>query len=237
MNSQESANASGANPPRPEPLETVEVVTGPEPSAAIVWLHGLGADGHDFEPLVPQLSWPGSPVIRYVFPHARVRPVTINGGMPMRAWYDIVSLSAGRDSDRAGIEDSIAQATALIDRERERGIPASRIVVAGFSQGGAIALHAALRYPKALAGLVALSTYLLLESELGRLEPGANAQLPVFAAHGTADPMVPCFMGEAAAEYLNRRGHPVEWHRYAMPHAVCPEEVSDLLSWLRQRLA
>ena len=212
-------------------------MTGQEPSAAVIWLHGLGADGHDFEQLVPELAWPGAPVIRYVFPHARVRPVTINGGMPMRAWSDIVSLSAGRDSDRAGIEDSVAQATALIDRERERGIPPGRIIVAGFSQGGAIALHTALRYRESLAGLVALSTYLLLESELDRLEPGANGDLPVFAAHGTADPMVPCFMGEAAAEYLNRRGHPVEWHRYAMPHAVCPEEVTDLVSWLRQRLA
>jgi phospholipase/carboxylesterase len=235
MNTQESATVPGSSPVRPELLETFEVATGPEPSAAVIWLHGLGADGHDFEPLVPELSWPGAPVVRFVFPHARVRPVTINGGMPMRAWYDIVSLSTGRDSDRAGIGDSIEQATALI--ERERGIPAGRIIMAGFSQGGAIALHAALRYRERLAGLVALSTYLLLESELDRLEPGANRDLPVFAAHGAADPMVPCFMGEAAAEYLHRRGHPVEWHRYPMPHAVCPQEVTDLVSWLRQRLA
>jgi phospholipase/carboxylesterase len=222
---------------RPQRLETVERVSGAEPSAAIIWLHGLGADGHDFEPLVPELFWPDAPSIRFVFPHAPVRPITINGGMAMRAWYDIISLAAGRDGDREGAEESIGLVTSLIDRERQRGIPADRIVVAGFSQGGAIAIHAALRYPERLAGLIALSTYLLQEDRLEGYVRGANGSLPIFAAHGSDDPMVPCAWGKAAADALREQGHPVEWKRYSMPHAVCPEEVGDLLAWLRQRLA
>jgi phospholipase/carboxylesterase len=236
MTSQESATRADAPAESPGRLETVEIVTGADPTAAVIWLHGLGADGHDFEPLVPELSWPGAPSIRYVFPHAPVRPITINGGIAMRAWYDIVSLSGGRDSDREGVEQSIGLASSLIDRERQRGITADRIIVAGFSQGGAIAIHAALRYPDRLAGLVALSTYLLQEDRLESEAGGANADLPVFAAHGTVDPMVPCAWGEDAAVKLRELGHPVEWNRYAMPHAVCPQEIGDLLAWLRQRL-
>lgn len=217
-------------------LETVEAETGPQPTAAVVWLHGLGADGHDFEPLVPELSWPGAPAIRYVFPHAPIRPVTINGGMPMRAWYDIVSLGSGRDHDQKGIADSVNHAARLVRRERERGIDAGRIVVAGFSQGGAIALQLALRYPEKLAGLIALSTYLLLEHRLAADAHEANHGLPVFLGHGTQDPMVPLQAGEQVAERLRRMGCAVEWHSYAMPHAVCPEEVADLAAWLRTRL-
>ena len=217
-------------------LETVEIATGPAPSAAVIWLHGLGADGHDFEPLVPELAWPGAPDIRYVFPHAPVRPVTINAGMAMRAWYDIVSLTAGRDHDQRGITDSMAQATALIRRERQRGIEADRIVVAGFSQGGAVALQAALRYPERLAGLVALSTYLLLDDRLEQEAGEANRGLPVFFGHGTQDPMVPCGLGQMAADRLRGMGYAVEWHDYPMPHAVCPDEVRDLVGWLRARL-
>jgi len=226
MNTRESAT-----------LETVEVATGPEPDAAVVWLHGLGADGHDFEPLVPELMWPGAPDIRFVFPHAPVRPVTVNGGMEMRAWYDIVSLSSGRDQDQRGIADSVNQAAALVGRERRRGIEAHRIVVAGFSQGAAIALQLALRYPEKLAGLIVLSTYLLLEHRLERDVHDANRLLPVFVGHGTADPMVPVQMGEMVAERLRAMDYPVEWHSYPIPHAVCPEEISHLSAWLRKRLA
>jgi phospholipase/carboxylesterase len=217
-------------------LETVEVETGPQPSAAVVWLHGLGADGHDFEPLVPELAWPGAPAIRYVFPHAPVRPVTINGGMPMRAWYDIVSLTSGRDQDQSGIADSVNRAARLIRRETDRGIEPGRIVVAGFSQGGAIAVQLALRFPQTLAGLVALSTYLLMERRLASDAHDANRELPVFVGHGRQDPMVPCALGEQLARHLQGMGHAVEWHRYDMPHAVCPQEVSDLRAWLQSRL-
>lgn len=219
-----------------EPLETVEVETGPQPTAAVLWLHGLGADGHDFEPLVPELNWPGAPAIRYVFPHAPVRPVTINGGMPMRAWYDIVSLGSGRDHDQQGIADSVNQAARLLRRERDRGIAADRIVVAGFSQGGAIALQLALRFPEKLAGLIALSTYLLLDHRLKADAHEANLGLPVFVGHGSQDPMVPCRLGEQVAERLRGMGYAVEWHSYSMPHSVCPQEVADLAAWLRARL-
>lgn len=237
MNSEEAAAASSAVR---EPVglpETIEVETGPQPAAAVIWLHGLGADGHDFEPLVPELGWPGAPDLRFVFPHAPVRPVTLNGGMPMRAWYDIVSLTGGRDHDRAGIEDSVAQATALIRRERQRGIPAGGIVVAGFSQGGAIALLAALRYPERLAGLIALSTYLLLDHRLEQDAHASNRDLPVFCGHGSYDPMVPCGLGETASARLRDLGCQVDWRSYAMPHAVCPQEVVDLSAWLRGRLS
>ena len=219
-----------------ELLETVEVETGPKPTAAVLWLHGLGADGHDFEPLVPELNWPGAPDIRYVFPHAPVRPVTINGGMPMRAWYDIVSLGSGRDHDQQGIADSVNQAARLLRRERDRGIAADRIVVAGFSQGGAIALQLALRFPEKLAGLIALSTYLLLDHRLKADAHEANLGLPVFVGHGSQDPMVPCRLGEQVAERLRGMGYAVEWHSYVMPHSVCPQEVADLAAWLRARL-
>lgn len=237
MNSLESASAYSPAREQEPLLDAVEISTGPNPDAAVVWLHGLGADGHDFEPLVPHLNWPGAPDIRYVFPHAEVRPVTVNGGMAMRAWYDIVSLGGSRNDDEAGIMKSVDQAWALVQRERERGIAASRIVLAGFSQGGAIALQVALRYPERLAGLAALSTYLLLENRLSGEASPANRDLPVFFGHGTADPMVPLQLGRAASERLQGLGHPVEWHQYPMPHSVCPEEISDLAAWLQARLS
>jgi phospholipase/carboxylesterase len=237
MNTQESATVSREGQQGQPFLEAVEISTGPAPEAAVIWLHGLGADGHDFEPLVPQLSWQGAPDMRFVFPHAPVRPVTVNGGMRMRAWYDIVSISSGRDQDQKGIADSVNQAAALVGRERQRGIRADRIVVAGFSQGGAIALQLAIRYPETLAGLIALSTYLLLDHRLEGDRHDANRDLPVFVGHGTADPMVPCPMGEELARRLRGLGHPVEWHSYPMQHAVCPQEVTDLSAWLRTTLA
>ena len=235
MNIQESAAAAASGQGATAELETVEVTSGKEPTAAVIWLHGLGADGHDFEPLVPELSWPGAPDIRYVFPHAPVRPVTINGGMAMRAWYDIVSLTSHRDHDQRGIADSVNQAAALVRREMARGIPAQRIIVAGFSQGGAIAVQLALRFPQRLAGLVALSTYLLLDHRLEDDAHEANRGLPVFVGHGSHDPMVPVQLGELAAGRLRSMDYDVEFHRYPMPHAVCPEEISDLAAWLRAR--
>ena len=216
-------------------LEAVEITTGDEPTAAVVWLHGLGADGYDFEPLVPWLAWPGAPAIRYVFPHAPVRPVTVNGGMEMRAWYDIRGIDINRDQDEAGIRESIGHATALVRREQERGIAPSRIVVAGFSQGGAIAIQCALRYPERLGGLLALSTYLLQDHRLEAERHDANRGLPVFMGHGNADPIVPVQLGSQAAVRLRELEHPVEWQQYSMQHAVCPEEIGDITGWLQQR--
>ena len=236
MNTQESATASQAGQQTEPVLEVVEIQTGPAPTAAVIWLHGLGADGHDFEPIVPELLWPDAPDIRFVFPHAPVRPVTLNGGMAMRAWYDIVSLTSDRDHDQQGIAQSVNQAAALVRQERERGIAAERIVIAGFSQGGAIAIQLAIRYPETLAGLIALSTYLLLDHRLDNDRHEANRDLPVFVGHGSADPMVPCFLGEKVSERMRGMGHPVEWHSYPMQHAVCPQEIADLTAWLRNYL-
>lgn len=236
MASRESATAQKPRAAGRGELETVEFSTGPNPTASVVWLHGLGADGHDFEPIVPQLSWPGAPDIRYVFPHAPVRPVTINGGIPMRAWYDIVSLSSARGQDREGIVDSVNQVAALLRREIAKGISPRRIILAGFSQGGAIALQLALRFPEPLAGVVALSSYLLFGERLESQQHEANAALPAFVGHGSADPVVPIGLGQEAARKLEQLGHPVEWHSYPMVHAVCPDEVGHLKSWMQARL-
>ena len=236
MNSPESAagfSPKGQNLP---PLETVELTSGPNPTVSVIWLHGLGADGHDFEPLVPHLSWPGAPDIRFIFPHAPVRPVTVNGGMPMRAWYDILSMDAERGHDRGGIEQSIRQVRSLLEQEQERGIHASRIILAGFSQGGAIALLLGLKYPHRLAGLIALSTYLLYGDTLREQVPEENSDLPLFMAHGSFDPIVPLALGDAARKQLDALGFPLEWHTYPMPHSVCPEEVADITAWLGNRL-
>ena len=216
-------------------LDAVEIATGEEPTAAVIWLHGLGADGHYFEPLVPWLDWPGAPSIRYVFPHAPVRPVTINGGMQMRAWYDILAFDIDRDQDEQGIGDSIAQAIALVQREQGRGIDAARILLAGFSQGGAIAMQCALRYPEKLAGLVALSTYMLQEQRLESELSEANRGIPVFYGHGSSDPIVPVRLGQQAVSKLEGLGHPVEWRTYPMQHSVCPEEIQHLAAWMQKR--
>jgi phospholipase/carboxylesterase len=221
--------------PAPQ-LETVELCTGDNPTAAIVWLHGLGADGHDFEPIVPFIRWSGAPAIRFVFPHAPVRPVTINGGMPMRAWYDILSLEGSREQDADGIESSVRGATRLIEREMERGIAPENIVVAGFSQGGAIATLAGMRFGRKLAGLVVLSSYLLFESSLAQSRDPANASLPVFVAHGTMDPMLPLSLGQEIVARVEAMGHEVEWHSYPIGHSVSPEEIEHLTAWLQQRL-
>jgi len=216
--------------------QTVEIETGANPGGAVIWLHGLGADGHDFEPIVPELMLPSDLPLRFVFPHAPVRPVTLNGGVPMRAWYDILSLDRGAPTDEAGIRASADILNGLIAREKERGLTAGRIVVAGFSQGGAIAMHAALRYPEKLAGLMALSTYLPLhdvfEAEVLQ-DPRCGFQdLPIFMGHGSFDPMLPMALGEGSARLLRDSGFTVEWHDYPMAHAVCAQEIHDIRTWL-----
>lgn len=217
-------------------LETVETETAPDPRWSVVWLHGLGADGHDFAPLVPELVRPGWPALRFVFPHAPVRAVTINAGMRMRAWYDIRDVDLANRADTEGVEASITQVGALLDREHARGIPAARTILAGFSQGGAIALAAGLRRREPLAGLVALSTYLPMTEARAQetLHAGAQAQ-PLFMAHGSGDPVVPVQAGQWSADVLRRLGFAVDWHAYPMPHSVCPDEVRDLADWLQRR--
>jgi len=213
-------------------LETVEVEPRTAADAAVVLMHGLGADGHDFESLVPELRLPASPSVRWVFPHAPVRPVTINGGQRMRAWYDIAAIDRRAAEDEAGIRQSAADIGALVRRERERGIAADRIVLAGFSQGGAMALFTALRWPERLAGVVALSCYLPLGAALPDEAHPANAAVPVFMAHGTFDPIVPAALGEGSRDLLRSRGYDVDWRTYPMPHSVCAPEVDDLRGWL-----
>jgi len=216
-------------------LDTVEVETGRPVRAAVIWLHGLGADGHDFEPIVPYLGTDDLGV-RFVFPHAPRRAVTINMGLIMPAWYDIRGLEAGSGVDERGIRASAARVEALIGREKGRGLPAARIVLAGFSQGGVIALHAALRHDEALAGAMALSTYLPEVAALDAELSAANAALPVFQAHGVDDPMIPVERGEQARDRLLALGHPVVFRSYSMQHEVCPDEIVDMGAWLRERL-
>jgi phospholipase/carboxylesterase len=223
-------------------LETVEHETGPAPRWSVLWLHGLGADGHDFAPIVPELVRPGWPALRFVFPHAPVRPVTINNGMRMRAWYDIRNFSAdelagGDRADSVGVLESVMQVEALVAREAERGIPAERIVLAGFSQGGAIALSAGLRRMQPLAGIVALSTYLPMAPQAAQFVQHAALSQPVFMAHGSADPVVPPRAGEHSAQALRSLGFELEWHAYPMGHSVCAEEIRDLGDWLERRFA
>ena len=217
--------------------DCVEVTTGSNPVGAVVWLHGLGADGHDFEPVVPELRLPDSLPLRFVFPHAPVRPVTLNGGMAMRAWYDIYSLDRTAPQDEVGIRESAATLTALVEREHERGIPYERIVVAGFSQGGAIAMHMALRFVPPLAGLLALSTWMpmaeQLEADLREAPSKQSADLPVFLAHGSFDPMLPVAMGYESRKRLEGLGFTVDWHEYPMMHSVCAEEIEDISRWLK----
>lgn len=212
-------------------LETVEVETGAHPDAAVIWLHGLGADGHDFQPIVPELCLPQRLRVRFVFPHAPVRPVTINAGMRMRAWYDILQLGGGAE-DEAGIRASGLEVETLIEREMRRGIAASRIVLAGFSQGGALALHSALRHRQRLAGIVALSTWLPLAATLAAERSAANAAVPIFMAHGSDDPLVPLALADGSRAILVGLGYPLEWHEYPMAHAVCAEEIADLAAFL-----
>ena len=214
------------------PLETVELEPSSTAQAAVVWMHGLGADGHDFESLVPELQLPPSLAVRFVFPHAPVRPVTINGGHRMRAWYDVAGFDRRAAQDERGIRESAEAIGALVKRERERGIAASRILVAGFSQGGAMALFTALRWPERLGAILALSTYLPLADTLrDELHP-ANAGVPIFMAHGQLDAVLPQSLGEASRDALRVLGCTVDWHSYPMPHSVCLEEIADLRRFL-----
>lgn len=218
-------------------LDTIELQTAPEPAWTVLWLHGLGADGNDFVPIVPELVREDWPALRFVFPHAPEREVTINGGLRMRAWYDIVDANLASRADQAGVEQSIRQVDALIAREAGRGIPPARVVLAGFSQGGAITLAAGLRRTAPLAGLVALSAYLpMIERAASDTTTEAVAQ-PLFMGHGAQDPVVPYAAGEYSAAALRRLGFSVDWHRYPMPHSVCAEEIRDLADWLSQRFA
>jgi len=216
-------------------LDAVEIQTGARPTGTVLWLHGLGADGHDFEPLVPELVRADERPLRFLFPHAPVRPVTINGGMAMRAWYDIVTFDRARQ-DEAGIRASGAAVAALLRRENERGIPTSRIVLAGFSQGGAISLFAGLRYPEALAGIMGLSCYLPLDASLAGERAAANQHTPIFLAHGRQDAVVDFRAGSESRQLLEAAGYAVQWHAYPMAHSVCPQEVADIATWLRQVL-
>ena len=218
-------------------LQTVERETGAAPTASIIWLHGLGADGHDFEPIIPELRVPQSLPIRFVFPHAPVRPVTLNNGMPMRAWFDIVKIGLKQPRDSAGVQASRAEVDALIAREKARGVPAARIVLAGFSQGGSVALYTGLQHAEKLAGVMALSTYLPIAEDIGfELDP-ANAHTSIFYGHGTQDPIVPIQLGEDTRNRLVQLGCPVTWHSYPMPHSLCGEEVTHIRAWILSVLA
>ena len=213
-------------------LETIEVETHSKPNAAIIWLHGLGADGHDFEPVVPEIVLRGEKAWRFVFPNAPVRPVTLNGGAAMRAWYDIKGLDRAAAEDVAGFRETAAQIGGVIEREEKRGIPASRIVLAGFSQGGAVTLYMLSRYRVALAGFMALSCYLPAAGSLAAERQPANDQAPVFMAHGQFDPVIAVNMGQRSRDGLKAHGYSVEWHDYPMAHSVCPEEISDIRRFL-----
>ena len=216
-----------------EMLECLEVNTADHPEYSVIWMHGLGADGHDFEPIVPFLGLSPDLAIRFLFPHALMRPITINGGAVMRAWYDIKEISTIKGQDEVGVNHSAAKIRALIDREIERGIPASRIVLAGFSQGGAMALYVGLRYPQKLAGIMALSAYLMFPDRLQSEYSQANSTTPVFVAHGSQDPMVPIALGQAVSSVLEEGQWPVEWHSYPIPHSVSQEEIIDIGRWLQ----
>ena len=219
-----------------EKPEVVEVDPGLDPDGTVIWLHGLGADGHDFEPIVPELDLGGEVPLRYVFPHAPVRAVTINGGMSMRAWYDILTLERGGPQDEQGIRASGDMLEVLIKQEQERGIPFKKIVVAGFSQGGAIALHTAMRFSQPLGGVMALSTYVplrgTLDAEVFNNPQSQPRDLKIFMAHGSFDPVVPVELGKSSRDLLQENGFSVEWRDYPMAHAVCAEEITHICSWL-----
>jgi phospholipase/carboxylesterase len=219
------------------PLDTLDFRTGDSPTASIIILHGLGADANDFVPVAQQLDLRAVGDVRYVFPNAPTRPVTINGGMRMRAWYDILGTDLVRREDERGLRESVVEVQALIDREIALGIPASRIVLAGFSQGCATTLLAGLRAPQRLAGLVGMSGYLPLAATTADERSQANGDVPIFLGHGRFDPVVPMARGVAARDLLIELGHPVEWHEYPMQHSVSPEEIEHLHAWLLKALA
>src|SRR6188508_1395750 len=211
-------------------MEAIEIETGPNPEAAVIWLHGLGADGHDFEPIVPELEL--AKPVRFVFPHAPIRPVTINNGMRMRAWYDIFQFGGGREDD-AGLRESQKLVEEMI---RAQGMPPEKIVLAGFSQGGAIVLQTGVRQSTRLAGIMALSCYLPIASTVAAERNAASQSVPIFMAHGRFDDVIPMQRAQASREALEKMGYPVEWHEYPMPHSVCAEEIADISAFLSRVL-
>ena len=223
------------NKTAPKLLDAIEIETGKNPTASIICMHGLGADGNDFVPIVGELGLASGPAVRFVFPHAPMRPVTINNGYVMRAWYDVSFgdlEGKSRRADEKGVRESQALITALIEREERRGVAPGKVLLAGFSQGGAIALHTGLRHSQRLAGILALSTYLPLGEALPDEGSPANKSAPIFMAHGVFDPVVPLMMGAGSMTYLTTLGYSVEWHQYPMQHSVCPQEIGDIASWL-----
>ena len=218
-------------------LENIEIETAPNPTVAIIWMHGLGADGNDFVPLVKELDLSGLPGIRFVFPHANTMPVTINGGYVMRAWYDIVGTDLVRREDEAGLRASQAQVEALIAREKARGIPASRIILAGFSQGCAMTLQTGLRHPETLAGLMCLSGYVPLSAKVPTERSAQSLATPVFMVHGVHDGVIPVARAEQSRDLLKSMGYQVEWHEYPMQHSLCQEEIDDIAAWLKKVIA
>ena len=220
-----------------ELLEALEVETAPSATAAVIWLHGLGADGYDFVDIVPALRLPAGLAVRFVFPHAPMRPVTINQGMVMRAWYDVRNDAGARREDEPGVRQSQRQVEALIAREKARGVPARRLVLAGFSQGGAMALHTGLRHPERLAGIMALSCFLPLPDTVAADASAANRDVPVFMAHGSQDPLIPVARARQAHQILTGLGYAVQWQEYPMPHSVSEAEIRDVAAWLSRVLA
>lgn len=218
-------------------LESIQIETAPNPTVAVIWLHGLGADGSDFVPIVRELDLTGCPPIRFVFPHAPTMPVTINNGYVMRAWYDILGMDLVNREDEAGLRKSQELVEGLIAREKSRGIAANRIILAGFSQGCAMTLQTGLRHPEKLAGLLGLSGYLPIHATLAAERHAANQETPVFLAHGRSDPVIPIDRAERSRDLLQAHGYQVEWHEYLMPHSVCAEEIEDIGAWMRRILA
>jgi phospholipase/carboxylesterase len=217
-------------------LPAIELETAQPATASVIWLHGLGADGHDFEAIVPELDLPDSLGVRFVFPHAPMQPVTINGGAIMRAWYDVCGLDGQRREDGDGVRASQARIEELIAREKARGIPAERLVLAGFSQGGAIALQTGLRHAERLAGIMALSTYLPLASTLAAEASAPNRATPIFMAHGQYDGLIPIDRAVVSRRQLEAAGYAIQWHAYPMEHAVCADEIADVSAWLQRVL-
>lgn len=219
------------------PLDTVVIPSAGTHTATVIWLHGLGADGHDFEPVVPELKLPHDHGIQFVFPHAPYRPITINGGLTMRAWYNVKDADLTKYEDTDGIADSSRILTGLIDAERDVGITTDKILLAGFSQGGAVALHTALRHPRRLAGVLALSTYLPLPSRLSKEAHQANTNIPILMVHGTEDPVIPLVQAQRSFDQLKNMNYDIEWRTFPMQHAVCPPEIAEISNWLQHRFA
>ena len=216
-------------------LPYVEINPQTAPCSSVIWLHGLGADGYDFVNIVPELQLPKELPVRFIFPHAPKRPITLNGGYIMRAWYDIESLNIQQREDSDGVRKSQQEICALIENEKQLGIDSNKIILAGFSQGGAMALYTGLRYPEPLGGILALSAYLPLANTFPEEVSTANQTIPIMLAHGTMDPLVPIDIGEMTKKHLEKAGYNVEWHTYQMQHQVCQEEINDLAMWLKNR--